>query len=36
VFKRWDSSIGTCERLFTIERDGQVLGEGARCTKWDG
>ena len=36
VFNRGDSSIGTCESLFTIERDAQVLGEGARCTKWDG
>jgi hypothetical protein len=34
VFNRWDASIGACEPLFTIERDGQVLGEGARCTKW--
>ena len=31
VFKRWDSSVGDCESLFTIERDGQVLGEGAEC-----
>lgn len=36
VFKRWDESIGTCESLFTIRRDRQVLGEGALCTKWDG
>lgn len=36
VFHRWDESIGTCESLFIIERDGQVLGEGARCDKWDG
>lgn len=34
VFNRWDATIGACEPLFTIERDGQVLGEGARCTKW--
>ncbi len=31
VFKRWDSSIGDCELLFSIVRDGQVLGEGAKC-----
>ncbi len=31
VFTRWDSSIGECESLFTIERDGQILGEGAVC-----
>ena len=36
VFKRWDESIGTCESLFTIRRDRQILGEGAVCTKWDG
>ena len=36
VFKRWDESIGTCESLFTIRRDRQILGEGALCTKWDG
>ena len=36
VFKRWDESIGTCESLFTIRRDRQILGEGAQCTKWDG
>jgi hypothetical protein len=35
VFHRGDSSIGTCEPLFTIRRDGQVLGEGARCTRWN-
>ncbi len=31
VFKRWDSAIGDCEELFSIVRDGQVLGEGAIC-----
>ena len=31
VFKRWDVGIGECESLFTIRRDGQILGEGARC-----
>lgn len=31
VFKRWDYSVGDCERLFAIQRDGQVLGEGAVC-----
>ncbi len=31
VFKRWDSAIGDCEKLFSIVRDGQVLGEGATC-----
>jgi len=36
LFKRWDESIGTCESLFTIRRDRQILGEGAVCTKWDG
>lgn len=36
VFHRGDTSIGACEPLFTISRDGQVIGEGARCTKWDG
>lgn len=35
VFRRGDASIGTCEPLFTIQRDGQVLGQGARCTAWD-
>jgi|GEM_PF-2627143 len=35
VFKRWDSSIGECESLFTIERDGQILGEGAVCPPVD-
>jgi hypothetical protein len=35
VFKRWDSSIGECESLFTIERDGQLLGEGAVCPPVD-
>lgn len=35
VFKRWDSSIGNCTPLFTIERDGQILGEGAKCTSLD-
>ncbi len=35
VFKRWDSSIGDCESLFTIERDGQILGEGAVCPPVD-
>ena len=34
VFRRWDASIGACEPLFTIERDGHILGEGARCTRW--
>jgi hypothetical protein len=36
VFNRWDESIGTCDSLFTIRRDRQILGEGAECTKWDG
>jgi hypothetical protein len=31
IFKRWDSDIGECEPLFTIQRDGQILGEGAVC-----
>lgn len=31
VFYRWDADIAGCESLFTIERDGQILGEGARC-----
>ncbi len=35
VFKRWDSSIADCESLFTIERDGQILGEGAVCPPVD-
>jgi len=35
VFKRWDASIGDCEALFTIERDGQVLGQGAVCPPVD-
>jgi len=33
VFKRWDSSVGDCDSLFTISRDGQVLGEGAVCKR---
>ena len=31
VFKRGEVSVGECQSLFTVERDGQVLGEGARC-----
>jgi hypothetical protein len=32
VFMRWtDASDYGCAVLFTIERDGHVLGEGARC-----
>lgn len=31
VFKRGDYSIGECHSIFTIMRDGQILGEGARC-----
>jgi MFS family permease len=32
VFIRWDrASRGGCEVIFTIKRDGNLLGEGARC-----
>ena len=32
VFLRGDSSIGSCQELFTIERDRHILGIGARCS----
>lgn len=33
VFRRWDAIFRQdwCTRLFTIERDGQILGEGGTC-----
>jgi hypothetical protein len=34
VFVRWDrASRYDCDVVFTIERDGNVLGEGARCPR---
>jgi hypothetical protein len=31
VFNRVGASLGDCTQTFTIERDGQILGEGGRC-----
>lgn len=31
VFLRGDSTIGKCELLFSIKRDGHTLGQGAHC-----
>ena len=35
VFTRWDrASRYDCDVIFTIKRDGNVLGEGARCPRY--